>query len=260
MKRITEGGRERIRLETWGELASHLGVEVRTAQRWEDRLGLPVRRLQGSQAVFAFADELDAWRAANEVSSRAVAEGEPPLPVAAAAAAAAPPKASVPRAPIWFVAAAVIAAFVVGFASGSRSAFATGDPVAFALQHSELFAINVEGSRVWTHEFLGRVRPIDTGFRPDLQEWWQRVDFDADGVDEIVMVVSHAQSDAVYADVLLCFTLDGRLRFSIKPELSLSFAAGTYTGPWLFWDVEAVPEDKSLWLAFEIGRASGREE
>lgn len=52
----------RIRLETWGEIAGHLGVEVRTAQRWELRIGLPVRRLDGGQAVYAFADEIDARR------------------------------------------------------------------------------------------------------------------------------------------------------------------------------------------------------
>ena len=48
------------RLETWGEIAAHLKVEQRTAQRWEELNGLPIHRLQGR--VFAYPSELDAWR------------------------------------------------------------------------------------------------------------------------------------------------------------------------------------------------------
>ena len=51
------------RLESWGEIASHLRREIRTVQRWERNLGLPVHRLRvGKQAsVFAYASELDRW-------------------------------------------------------------------------------------------------------------------------------------------------------------------------------------------------------
>ncbi len=52
------------RLDSWKEIAAHLGRDVRTVQRWEARDGLPVRRLQHSKAgsVFAYTAELDAWR------------------------------------------------------------------------------------------------------------------------------------------------------------------------------------------------------
>jgi tetratricopeptide (TPR) repeat protein len=53
------------RLETWGEIAAYLGREIRTVQRWEKSLGLPIRRLAGfsdkQSRVFAFKRELDAW-------------------------------------------------------------------------------------------------------------------------------------------------------------------------------------------------------
>jgi TolB-like protein/Flp pilus assembly protein TadD len=51
------------RLESWGEIATYLRREVRTVQRWEKSLGLPVRRLQvGKQSsVYAFRSELDKW-------------------------------------------------------------------------------------------------------------------------------------------------------------------------------------------------------
>src|SRR5215467_14531629 len=50
------------RLDSWKEIASHLGRNERTAIRWEKR-GLPVHRVPGGQrqAVFAYANEIDAW-------------------------------------------------------------------------------------------------------------------------------------------------------------------------------------------------------
>lgn len=56
------------RLDSWKEIASHLGRDVRTVQRWEARDGLPVRRLLHSKigSVFAYAAELDAWRDARD--------------------------------------------------------------------------------------------------------------------------------------------------------------------------------------------------
>jgi hypothetical protein len=50
-------------LSSWKEIASYLGKGVRTVQRWERELGLPVRRPKPNekQIVLAFPDELDAW-------------------------------------------------------------------------------------------------------------------------------------------------------------------------------------------------------
>lgn len=50
-------------LQSWKEIASDLRCGVRTAQRWEQELGLPVRRLgKGSRApVLVFKDELNRW-------------------------------------------------------------------------------------------------------------------------------------------------------------------------------------------------------
>jgi len=52
------------RLESWKEVAAHLGRDVTTARRWEKREGLPVYRLQHSKlaSIYAYTSELDAWR------------------------------------------------------------------------------------------------------------------------------------------------------------------------------------------------------
>jgi TolB-like protein/Flp pilus assembly protein TadD len=51
------------RLESWGEIASYLRRDIRTVQRWERNLGLPIHRLAvGKQSsVFAYPSELDKW-------------------------------------------------------------------------------------------------------------------------------------------------------------------------------------------------------
>jgi CheY-like chemotaxis protein len=50
-------------LTSWKEIANYLGKTVRTVQRWERKLGLPVKRLDDSvkQMVIAYPDELENW-------------------------------------------------------------------------------------------------------------------------------------------------------------------------------------------------------
>jgi DNA-binding transcriptional regulator YiaG len=50
-------------LNSWKEIAAHMGRGVRTVQRWEQELGLPVRRPRGKSrsAVIALAADLDEW-------------------------------------------------------------------------------------------------------------------------------------------------------------------------------------------------------
>ncbi len=51
------------RLTSWKEIAIYLGKGVRTVQRWERDLGLPVRRFDGraERRVLALCEELDEW-------------------------------------------------------------------------------------------------------------------------------------------------------------------------------------------------------
>ena len=67
------------RLESWKEIAAHLGVGVRTAQVWERERSLPVHRLPGSRGrVFVSVAELDAWREGQAADS--LVREEPTIP------------------------------------------------------------------------------------------------------------------------------------------------------------------------------------
>jgi hypothetical protein len=50
-------------LSSWKEISGHIQRGVRTAQRWEAELGMPVHRPASKErsAVVAFSDELDGW-------------------------------------------------------------------------------------------------------------------------------------------------------------------------------------------------------
>jgi TolB-like protein/Flp pilus assembly protein TadD len=51
------------RLDSWKEIATYLGRDVTTVQRWEKREGMPVHRHQHDKrgSVYALTGELDAW-------------------------------------------------------------------------------------------------------------------------------------------------------------------------------------------------------
>jgi hypothetical protein len=51
-------------LDGWKDIAAYLRRDVRTVQRWEKSLGLPVQRVQDSKSgsVYAFRNEIDDWR------------------------------------------------------------------------------------------------------------------------------------------------------------------------------------------------------
>jgi hypothetical protein len=65
-------------LSSWKDIARYLGKGVRTVQRWERHLGLPVRRPNGAlqkSAVVLYRGDVDAWLA-SRFSARALQKSE----------------------------------------------------------------------------------------------------------------------------------------------------------------------------------------
>jgi hypothetical protein len=66
-------------LTSWKDIARYLGKGVRTVQRWESQLGLPVRRPNGASqksAVVLYRGDVDAW-VATRFSARSAEKSEP---------------------------------------------------------------------------------------------------------------------------------------------------------------------------------------
>lgn len=69
------------RLESWKAIANYLNRSVRTVRRWEQDEGLPVHRHRHTTgcSVFAFSDELDAWRAGHRQETRSSRDASLPI-------------------------------------------------------------------------------------------------------------------------------------------------------------------------------------
>ena len=67
---------ERRVLESWKEISDYVRRSIKTCQRWEIELELPIHRLDGTPKarVFAFADELDTWLAEKPALKEAAPE------------------------------------------------------------------------------------------------------------------------------------------------------------------------------------------
>ncbi len=97
-KTLSETPSER-RLDSWKEIATHLGRDVTTVQRWERQEGMPVHRhlhhKRGS--VYALSAELDAWRQGRKLRFEEKQE------LASEAAGAGGRQTTVPRGRRWLI-------------------------------------------------------------------------------------------------------------------------------------------------------------
>ena len=67
------------RLNGWKEISNYLGKSVRTAQRWERLLAMPIHRIHTARGeiVFGFKPELDRWQSVKEQESSATLRALP---------------------------------------------------------------------------------------------------------------------------------------------------------------------------------------
>ncbi|HWI18005.1 MAG TPA: hypothetical protein VNT81_09675 [Vicinamibacterales bacterium] len=240
-------------------------------------MGIPIRRIEGGQAVFAFVDELDRWLDKKQVPPTTEPEVEPspdtppvavhvahadvhvPQPVPQPLPPAAPAVADDlnPRKAMTFWTLGVLSLFACAAllalaSSNALPTFGAPEPVDFAIEPRRLVATDVQGRILWTHAFSAPAKVADTRFRYELESsWWERMDADGDGIDEIVAIVGHPRNGEDGLETLYCFSLDGTLRYSYTPQFTMKFTQREFAGPWRFWDLLPVAADRGLWVALE---------
>jgi hypothetical protein len=284
-------GQRPDRLSGWKEIAAYLGKSVRSAQRWEAELDLPIERLtgpEGGQIVQASRRELDEWRLARMRSIALDSNGaddptdsadailplegpaeaasplaEAPPVVDADAAADAPVAVAATAGPargpwIWLMPLAL----VVGVAAGAMGTLATirvvGVPSRFEVHGTTIQALTEEGLPVWTHT-LDRVgaRPI-SGYGVGGRQG----DLDGDGELEAAVPITFANpwmTTSEESDEVRIFTRSGALRAKIRPSATLMQHGRPYNGPWLFTDMTfSTAGPGRLWIAYNgvTGRPS----
>lgn len=235
---------ERDRLDSWKEIAEHVGRDVRTAIRWEHERGLPVHRVPGGRrgAVFAFRHEIDEWlsgpdAAGRNGSAKAVREPEAPGDPSGSDRRLATPGAS--RSALTRT--AVIAAIVLGVLGGAAYAVRgrvggsprpEGDQAIATLSFGarEVTALTASGAPAWTHAFDRALAPV-TRNNPGSQ--FAVADLDGDGRNEMLASITFSLPGHSAEDELYCFSSDGRVLWSFVDRTPLFFRGGTYGPP--FW-------------------------
>jgi hypothetical protein len=263
------------RLNSWKEIAAYLGKGVRTVQRWEGQMGLPVRRLgrEGGEIVYALKSEIDAWilngghaaesKHPHETSGTPREAAPPELPKAEPHAPGLshelvpPPSSAVPRfaAPRWAWS-IVILIFVSGIGmshvqrKGVLRAQTVPNPVGAAFEGGFLHAWGSDGSTLWRTPIAAAPETrLDTRMSDPTRDW-RRIaveDLDGDGANEVLLIV---RSPSGSGDSLRVFNADGVARFSHVAGRPVTFGSEAYPGFntnsfFVFRDADG---DPSLWV------------
>jgi hypothetical protein len=236
-------------LNGWKEIAAYLGKSVRSVQRWEATLGLPVHRIKtpDGQIVYSEAREIDDWR--RQLEAQPVAAPEDPadpetLPAPAAASGRDRAAARRWRGLAWVLALGIVL-FAIGWLSGHW--ISNPQPVAFSVEFAgrSLQGLNQKGEVVWSFAFD---RDINRGLLKS-----RLVDLEGDGALEWIVPVQFTLRRSV-SDAIFCFSQRGALRWSVQPDQTLTYNGRKVSAPWLLSDFEVGPAvPRRVWGAFTQG-------
>lgn len=225
---VTVNGSERSALTSWKEIAAHLGVSVKTAQRYEAELGLPVKRLSGRVSISLL--ELREWQDSQTVQGKSdpVTWWNEPRTLRMALA----------------ICAVTVLAGVLGFAVSSFKRH-SGTPTSAYTEGTIFTVLDAEGKPVWRYAFSTpefEIGPFSTYFG----------DLDLDGETETLKVWQSVNRD-LDGWSLHCFSESGKIRWTLDMQDTVRNAAGRdFRPPFVIRDYEvfASPRgDGTKWVA-----------
>jgi hypothetical protein len=219
------------KLASWKGIANYLGKGVRTVQRWEQELGLPVHRLPGKKKdiVYAFPDEIDDWLRTNSVRVQQQAR----------AGQNDNQDKSARNWRAWLVVAGALAALALAAAGGwYRWAHAAGRPASFELKGNRLVVYDQSRRRLWTHEFDAPLNeayyrnPSSIGSEANRQ-LAALDDLDQDGKTEMFLLAAPDGDGEAWKNTLVCFDSSGRIRWQYHPAHTVRFGDDLYEPPFV---------------------------
>lgn len=225
---------ERVRLDSWKEIAEYLGRDIRTVLRWEQERGLPVHTIPSGRrrSVYAYKDELDAWLAKGSRAEESVAPEASAgrAPVASPAA-----RRRVARIPLPARVAGLVVLLVVlsllAFKSVTSETVVQIDSVQMAA--NTLHALRDDGTVVWSYTFAGPVHKLNNS----------RIIAEADSGDPnacrvlvVTAVLASVNSPNLEPvdDKLFCFSSKGQQVWERSFKETLRFGSKEYGTFWGF--------------------------
>jgi hypothetical protein len=252
------------RLDGWKDIAAYVGRGVRTAQRWERELGLPIHRLRtgSGEVVYAERAEIDAWlvkqsddnlargdggrdangqngngrngngKDANGADGNGIDANSRDDGVRGGASASGWRW----RAMAGVAGAIALAALAVaGWALSGRSSpgdagIATAltpalpQPVSLAPSTDTLIAFGADGRQVWQYPFKAPLVEYNPQRPAAFRQAWDIQDIEGDGSSEAIFARASPSDPRVY-----CFNSDGSVRFDVSIDTPVRF--GEYACP-----------------------------
>jgi hypothetical protein len=183
-------------LASWKEIASYLGVSIRTAQMWERERGLPVRRLPGSHGrVIAATADLEAWRYSRLPGTAAPRNGTRRgihFPAGR-------------RAWAWL---GVTAAVITLAVAAAVLRYPRNLPAGYRFDRNTLAVLDARGRELWRKTFPGLAAALDS------RRIWIG-DIEGDGQSEVLFAPVWERPGS--GPGILCYSHDGREKWRFSP-------------------------------------------
>jgi len=216
-----------VRFTSWKEIAAHLGVSTKTAQRYEEEKGLPVKRIGNRVSVAAA--ELAAWQA-KVLTAKPWWQRVVPLRRIA-------------------IAQALFLVFVLGAEAVRYWRDMPGPVAAVSWEGQALVARDRLGRVAWRNTFDGT--PLLPNISGDAPLFPRVSDLDSDGRPETLAVFTHARRDVDGWD-LSCLDHRGALRWKLSNSESISTVSGIFRPPFViraFTVFDSPERDRTKWVA-----------
>jgi len=211
---------QRRELDSWKEIADFLEVTPRTAQKWEEQRGLPVRRMQGPRGrVLAFADELETWKRTTKVAAKVHSRSTSSKFIRLGA-----------------LTAAVLLTALGGLWWASRPRHAA----AWSLEDSTLVVMDARRNVLWRKPLSGGVHSSYYASPHGRRAWFG--DLDGDGTTE--MLFSYTSADRHRnGSTLISYSHKGEERWRFSTTHSVSTRSERFDPPFVISDFAVAPLD-----------------
>ena len=228
-------------LSSWKEISAYLNIGIRTCHRYEKQFRLPIHRISNSPKarVFAYKEELDAWRTGmfkrqsnSFIKKKSIKYGSILL--------------------LIFIIIALIILYTIFFIRKTIS-----EPTDFTLKYSTLTILDEKGSALWSRD-LGIENLIDdaeyhNNFQTKRSTEYQRhfpfiiiKDINNNGFKEILFSIQ--TQDGYNEGKLLCFNHKGEKLWEFSSGRSIKYGSTSYSPDFMIHgiDVIDIDHDKEL--------------
>lgn len=233
-----------VTLTGWKDIATYMGRSVRSVQRYERELGLPVRRIRtrDGQSVYALQAEIDEWRLKVDLSAGGIPDDGPDSDMVSQGSPERPdgdvdPALAERARRRWPPSRLAGMTLLIGMATGAAAVWwprPESNPKSVRVGGGVISALDENSRLLWSHKFG---RPVRS---PEQRSYHNLVtDLDGDGRDEVIAAVSFTDDGrrATDTDAVVALSSTGRLLWDVRPDLSLICGQDRFTGPWQFGSI-----------------------